>query len=471
VNNPHTKSQMADRHSAGAAPRVTIGLPVYNGAAHLEAAMRSLLDQSLREIELVVCDNASTDSTASVAEAAAAVDARVRVIRHSRNLGAVGNFIFAAEQATAPYFCWAAHDDLRHPRFLETLVRLLESHPDAGLAFCAVRNMDPDGALRDERPETRSLREIDRMGRVDRLLAYLRECPGTPYYGLFRTDVLHGVLDVLRRAGCGDGPPTLGLDMMFLASVLKSCGAVMTEEPLLHFRRGGLSHRVDIYRGLPAYLTQIVRFASGLKRATHVAEEPLRHRVRLALARWWFLVRYMLTPAMRRMTWHYVSSSAPSLNAIRTWWTVKSSAPIRRLARRVRSLPDGQRIVLVGAGKHSRRNLAVICGALGRRAAVVGLCDDAATKGDTFLGLPIVTPAELSSLRPTLLLVSSDTYEAQLMQRARAIAPAGVAVWAIYDPTLEATASSSEASTSARNEVMASIASTPGAVAAGREAA
>ena len=59
-------------------PRVSIGLPVYNGEEFLEDAIRSALTQTFGDFELVICDNASTDRTETIARDLAAGDSRVR---------------------------------------------------------------------------------------------------------------------------------------------------------------------------------------------------------------------------------------------------------------------------------------------------------------------------------------------------------------------------------------------------------
>ena len=72
-------------------PRVSIGLPVYNGENYLQDAMRSVLDQTFDDLELIVSDNASTDRSAEIAQDLAAADRRVRYFRNERNLGAAPN--------------------------------------------------------------------------------------------------------------------------------------------------------------------------------------------------------------------------------------------------------------------------------------------------------------------------------------------------------------------------------------------
>src|ERR1044072_9233723 len=101
---------------------VSIGLPVYNGEAHLPAALASLLGQSHGDLELVISDNASTDGTRAICADLAASDSRARYYRNPTNLGVMANFLRAPQLATADYYMWAAHDDAWSPNYIEALL-------------------------------------------------------------------------------------------------------------------------------------------------------------------------------------------------------------------------------------------------------------------------------------------------------------------------------------------------------------
>ncbi len=65
-------------------PVLSVGLPVYNGAKWIEDALESMLEQSFRDFELIISDNASTDDTEAICRSVAAADARVRYHRNPR---------------------------------------------------------------------------------------------------------------------------------------------------------------------------------------------------------------------------------------------------------------------------------------------------------------------------------------------------------------------------------------------------
>lgn len=116
-------------------PRVSIGLPVHNGDLFLEEAIESILSQTFTDFRLIIVDNASTDATSEIARQAARHDERVRYVRNTENIGAAANFNKAFRHATGPYFKWAAADDVCRPTFLDRCVELLDSDPDAVLAY------------------------------------------------------------------------------------------------------------------------------------------------------------------------------------------------------------------------------------------------------------------------------------------------------------------------------------------------
>ena len=116
-------------------PLVSIGLPTRNRAHLLKEALESLLGQTYRNIEYIVSDNASTDGTAELLHDYAARDPRIRYIRQDTDINGMENHEFVLRKAQGEYFMWASDDDWWHPRFVETLVDVLEKNPSYGVAM------------------------------------------------------------------------------------------------------------------------------------------------------------------------------------------------------------------------------------------------------------------------------------------------------------------------------------------------
>ena len=106
---------------------VSVGLPVYNGARYLPAAIDSLLSQTFEDFELIISDNGSTDETERICRGYAARDPRVRYVRSDVNRGLLWNFRNVLELARAPRFKWMAHDDICAPEFLRRCMEELDA--------------------------------------------------------------------------------------------------------------------------------------------------------------------------------------------------------------------------------------------------------------------------------------------------------------------------------------------------------
>ena len=76
-------------------PRVSIGLPIYNGERRfMSEAIESVLAQTFTDFELIICDNASTDRTPEICQQYARRDKRIKYYRNEKNIGILVNFIF-----------------------------------------------------------------------------------------------------------------------------------------------------------------------------------------------------------------------------------------------------------------------------------------------------------------------------------------------------------------------------------------
>jgi glycosyltransferase involved in cell wall biosynthesis len=170
-------------------PRVTIGLPVFNGEQFLEQTLRSLLAQDYPDFELIVSDNGSTDGTEAICREYARVDRRMRYERHAANRGAAWNYNRVLALASGKYFKWAACDDLCEPAFLSRCVEVLERERDVVLAYPWTRVIDEAGTLLWEDPYNLDMTE---RRPHQRLLRLVRNLGGMldPVFGVTRTDVL-----------------------------------------------------------------------------------------------------------------------------------------------------------------------------------------------------------------------------------------------------------------------------------------
>jgi glycosyltransferase involved in cell wall biosynthesis len=132
-----------------AAPRVSIGVPVYNGEAYLEEALLSIAAQTWSDYEVILSDNASTDRTREICLAYAARDSRVRYVRNDVNIGGDRNHNRCFELSRGVYFLGLAHDDRLEPTYVERAVAVLEAEPSIVFCHSRTRIIDASGAPTD----------------------------------------------------------------------------------------------------------------------------------------------------------------------------------------------------------------------------------------------------------------------------------------------------------------------------------
>lgn len=110
-------------------PKVTIGIPTFNRAHFLSQSLGSALSQSLHDVEILVSDNASTDTTEALV--AATGEGRVRYVKQATNIGAIRNFQALMDLASAEYFCLLQDDDMIFPDLASRACAALQQNPDA----------------------------------------------------------------------------------------------------------------------------------------------------------------------------------------------------------------------------------------------------------------------------------------------------------------------------------------------------
>ena len=205
-------------------PKVTIGVPVYNGERFLANALDAILQQTFGDFEIVISDNGSSDSTPQICRKYLAQDDRIRYVRHQRTVNPVGSFNRAFAEARGAYFTWTAVDDIRPPDAIAALVAALESTPGAVMAHgpviadrvreCAVERIDHAMDL-SGRDAARRIRTYTRQMQYNAML-----------YGLYRRDAL--IQTIFRQHPGHDY--LMGLQMCLLGPI------AYTSIPMLIYR-------------------------------------------------------------------------------------------------------------------------------------------------------------------------------------------------------------------------------------------
>ena len=108
-------------------PKLTIGMPVYNGELFIKKAIESILDQTFTDFELIISNNSSSDSTEKICQDFIDKDNRIQIHTQKKNIGIHRNFNFLLSKAKGEYFAWAAVDDYLDNDFMEKNLKILES--------------------------------------------------------------------------------------------------------------------------------------------------------------------------------------------------------------------------------------------------------------------------------------------------------------------------------------------------------
>lgn len=127
--------------------RVCVVLVTYNRAEALKATLESIQRQTWRDWELLVCDDASTDSTCLVVEDFMRGDGRIRYLGSGENLGMPENLNRGLLLARAPFIAIMHDGDVYHPTALEKWQSALLANPRASFAFNGYRVLDQDGSV------------------------------------------------------------------------------------------------------------------------------------------------------------------------------------------------------------------------------------------------------------------------------------------------------------------------------------
>jgi len=129
-------------------PKISVCIPTYNYGRFISEAIDSVLGQTFSDFELLVADNASTDSTEEIVRQFAAQDARIRYVRHESNLGMVGNWNYCLREARGKYIKFLFADDLfASDEILELMASVLDADESVSLVGSARKLVNSDSGI------------------------------------------------------------------------------------------------------------------------------------------------------------------------------------------------------------------------------------------------------------------------------------------------------------------------------------
>lgn len=281
-------------------PRVTVGVPVYNGAKYISNTLEALRSQSLADIQVVVADNASTDGTLDVVRGVVGDDPRFEILTSEVNRGIPWNFNRLVDAARAPHFMWNGADDWVRATHLERCAALLDAHPEANIAFSRVILVDSKGEevgqMDDEGLDFATRSPSERVGLFFERNVY--QVIG--FGGVIRTDVLRAA---------GKHPARYGGDLQLAVKLAMAAPWVQVPEQLYVSRRhdeqmnktqgGDVIDQMRVYRpdwSRPVTFPQW-SLTAAMVRETLTAPVPITERLAAAAQ----VVRRWLVPNWRML--------------------------------------------------------------------------------------------------------------------------------------------------------------------------
>jgi glycosyltransferase involved in cell wall biosynthesis len=231
---------------------VTAVIPAYNASSYLAEAVRSVLEQTHTELELIVIDDGSTDDTVEVARAAFGEDHRAQV--HSfENVGLPGARSRGLALAKGEFLAQLDADDRWLPEKLEMQVAALEAEPETVCVGCFMRYIGEDGhVLRGPRGFTPTTGEDPRDPRSQALIRQALLLPFPPSAITYRTEIL-------RLVGGWDATiPTYGEDFELLARIGELGTIGVVPESLAEYRLHIDSMTADDFSARRRYMMFVI---------------------------------------------------------------------------------------------------------------------------------------------------------------------------------------------------------------------
>lgn len=222
-------------------PQLSIGMPIYNAEKFLRSRLDSLLSQTFTDFQLIISDDASTDTTSEICKEYSSKDKRIKYFRQKQNIGMSANFHFVLHKSNSKYFFWAAQDDITIPGFIEKNINALENNTEL---ICSVGKIKFVGKVIDDLNSTQKNSKIKKIikkinkkminvnteslfGDYEKKVKKVLSNGGSTLaqYGIFKTDILKK---------CVELPGFHGDESAIVLSAIKYGDINVIDEILIH---------------------------------------------------------------------------------------------------------------------------------------------------------------------------------------------------------------------------------------------
>ena len=177
---------------AETAPLVTVGIPTYNRVQGLERTLVCMLNQTYKNLEIIISDNCSPDPKVfDILKKYAAKDSRVTYYVQKQNITIIPNFQFLLTKARGKYFMWAADDDNWDLNFIEVCVNAMETNNNVILCMTDIKFIDRNGITQTSKLN----RSFMQRGLYNRSFNFVKSTAENKYFfcGLYRTSLIKSI--------------------------------------------------------------------------------------------------------------------------------------------------------------------------------------------------------------------------------------------------------------------------------------
>jgi len=166
--------------------KISVILPTYNRVDKLKKALESLINQTYKNLEIIVSDNHSEDGTEELCREFAAKDSRIQYYRQSENIGMIVNTNFVANKITGEYWLGMCDDDWIDDDFIEKIVSFAINHPDYSAIFALTKLYNPKGDLK----AIAKLQKLDYNDLCERVAKLIKINLENLCMGLYKSNIL-----------------------------------------------------------------------------------------------------------------------------------------------------------------------------------------------------------------------------------------------------------------------------------------
>jgi len=205
-------------------PLVSIGIPTYNRPHSFKKALDSIVNQTYKNIEIIIGDNSDNYETKDIMEEYVS-DSRIKYKKHETNIGSLKNVQFLLNNANGKYFMFTADDDYWDITFIEKAVEKLEADPEAVACWSDVQFFDNTGNINMD--SSFHNQDVSKYNTVNRLIKINMQSGWYEFYCLVKTNII--------KSFNFNEFKMIGTDVVFINHLLLSGKCLMINEPLFHY--------------------------------------------------------------------------------------------------------------------------------------------------------------------------------------------------------------------------------------------